>query len=597
MIIAQHSIMIETENNKKRNFISYITTITLLIIGIAIICINWNAGQNRQNDEIIIIEAASIITMDKNRPRAKFIAYKGDSIIGLAADKTEIEAMMGDRPFAYDNRFTDTILMPGLIDPHVHPMQAAVMLNIDFIAPEDWELPGVTYKGAQTSEAYIARLKALVKRKSDEELLITWGHHHLFHGEMDRAQLDEIAPELPVIIWQRSFHEIIMNSKALEKFNLDEKADFEALMAKTNVTDGHGNHAKGIFSETALLPALGFLRPYLLAPEKLEIGFSTMQRMMLENGVTTISDMATGIFADFDTEAGLIKKAFGPKNAQSRVMLMRMSENTVPDSAWLKDKRTAFANDNVLLNKRVKLFADGAFFAQNMRMNPPGYDDGHVGKWLTAPADLAQLIPAYWTDGWNLHIHVNGDEGLDVVLSSLETLDRENEQTITLEHLGYSTEAQNARIAKLNIMVSAQPNYIRVLGDKYAQVGLGEYRASHMNRLGSLEQKNVPLGLHSDFNMAPINPLYLAWIAANRETLAGNSRAPDERISLDKALRAITIEAAQVIGLDNMVGSLAKGKKSDMVVLAQDPYAVGAKNLDKIPVAGIIYEGRYIASK
>ncbi len=585
--------MRETIDSKKRNLISYMIAITLLFIGAYIIYANWDAA----DDNVTIIEAKSIITMDENNPRAKYMAYKGDSIIGLANDKAAIEAMVGDASFAYDNRFTDKIMMPGLIDPHVHPMQAAVMLNIDFIAPEDWELPGVTYEGAQTRDDYIAKLTALVERKSDEDLLITWGHHHLFHGDMDRAQLDEIAPILPVIIWQRSFHEIIMNSKALEKFNLSNKADFEDLMTKANVTDGHGNHEKGIFSETALLPALGFLRPYLLAPEKIQSGFGKMQQMMLENGVTTISDMATGIFADFDTEAGLIKTAFGQKNAQSRVMLMRMSETGVPNSAWLKDKRSAFANDSVMLNKRVKLFADGAFFAQNMRMNPPGYDDGHVGKWLTPPDALAQLIPAYWDDGWDLHVHVNGDEGLDVVLSSLEKLDRENDQTITLEHLGYSTEEQNARIAALNIMVSAQPNYIRVLGDKYAQVGLGEYRASHMNRLGSLEQKNVPLGLHSDFNMAPIDPLYLAWIAANRETLAGNSKAPDERLSLEKALRAITIEAAQVIGLDNLVGSLAKGKKSDMVILEQDPFEVGAKDLDEIAIQGIIYEGRYIASK
>lgn len=589
--------MREEKSRKNRNLINFFIASTLFIIGVFIIYSNWGIPTNPHDDRVNIIEAASIITMDKDTPRAKYIAYKGDTIIGLANDKTSIEAMVGDVSFTYDNRFTDKILMPGLIDPHVHPMQAAVMLNVDFIAPEDWELPGITYKGAQTRNSYITKLKELVKRKSDEELLITWGHHHLFHGEMDRAQLDEIAPELPVIIWQRSFHEIIMNSKALEKFDLSDKSDFEALMAKANVTDGHGNHKKGIFSETALLPALGFLRPYLLAPKKLQIGFGKMQQMMLENGVTTISDMATGIFADFDTEAGLIKKAFGHDKANSRVMLMRMSETGVPSSSWLNDKRSAFANDSVMLNKRVKLFADGAFFAQNMRMNPPGYDDGHVGKWLTQPAELAQLIPAYWNDGWDLHIHVNGDEGLDVVLSSLEKLDRKNDQTITLEHLGYSTEAQNARIAKLNIMVSAQPNYIRVLGDKYAQFGLGEYRASHINRLGSLEQKNVPLGLHSDFNMAPIDPLYLAWIASNRETLAGNSKAPDERISLEKALRAITIEAAQVIGLQDMIGSLSQGKKSDMVVLEQDPYELGVKDLDKISIEGIIYEGRYIASK
>ncbi len=582
--------MEDYQPSKRRNIISYAIATILFLIACTIVYANFDT---ETQDRVEIIEANSIITMDTDKPRAKFIAYKGDKIIGLANTKEEIEAISGPI-FSYNDNFKDKIVMPGLIDPHVHPMQAAIMLNIDFIAPEDWDLPGKFYEGAQTRDGYLKKLQKLVDTNQGQELLITWGHHELFHGPIDRTQLDAIAPDLPLIIWQRSFHEIIMNSRALEKFSLRDKADFEALMAKNNVTEGHGNHEKGIFSETALLPALGFLRPYLLAPEKLQSGFGKMQQMMLENGVTTISDMATGIFADFDTEAGLIKKAFDRKNAQSRVMLMRMSEEGPPENGWLDNKRTAFANNNVMLNKRVKLFADGAFFAQNMRMNPPGYNDGHVGKWLTPPVALAQLISAYWNDGWDLHIHVNGDEGLDVVLDNIAKLDRNNEQTITLEHLGYSTEEQNTRIAKMNIMVSAQPNYIRVLGDKYSQHGLGEYRGSHMNRLGSLEKKNVPLGLHSDFNMAPIDPLYLAWIASNRITLAGNEKAPAERITIDKALRAITIEAAQLIGLDSIVGSLAIDKKADFVILDQDPYVVGAKGLDKIKVEAVIFEGKVI---
>lgn len=144
-------------------------------------------------------------------------------------------------------------------------------------------------------------------------------------------------------------------------------------------------------------------------------------------------------------------------------------------------------------------------------------------------------------------------------------------------------------------MVSAQPNYVRVLGDAYAANGLGPDRAAAINRLGSLERKGIPLGLHSDFNMAPIDPLYLAWVATNRITLAGNIKAPEERLSLDKALRAITIEAAEVIGMDGLVGSIAAGKRADFAVLEADPYAVGTKGLRNIGIAGVIYEGQFSA--
>jgi predicted amidohydrolase YtcJ len=117
-----------------------------------------------------------------------------------------------------------------------------------------------------------------------------------------------------------------------------------------------------------------------------------------------------------------------------------------------------------------------------------------------------------------------------------------------------------------------------------------------MNRLGSMERLGVPMGLHSDFNMAPVNPLYLAWIAANRITIEGSVLAPEERVSIDKALRAITIEAAQVIGLDGSVGSLAAGKRADMVVLDRDPYAAGAAGLRDVRVEGVMFEGQFAAA-
>ena len=97
--------------------------------------------------------------------------------------------------------------------------------------------------------------------------------------------------------------------------------------------------------------------------------------------------------------------------------------------------------------------------------------------------------------------------------------------------------------------------------------------------------------------MAPIDPLYLAWVASNRVTLAGNVRAPAERLSLDKALRAITIEAAQVIGMDESVGSIAAGKKADFAVLDRDPRIGGAAALQEVNVLGVVFEGRWFPAE
>ena len=92
--------------------------------------------------------------------------------------------------------------------------------------------------------------------------------------------------------------------------------------------------------------------------------------------------------------------------------------------------------------------------------------------------------------------------------------------------------------------------------------------------------------------MAPIDPFYLAWIAETREGLDGIPRGLSERISREKALRAITVEAAQVIGLDSLVGSLEAGKKADFIVLDRDPHVIEAAAMKELPVLATVFEGR-----
>lgn len=544
--------------------------------------------------KVTIFEAARIITMEPALPSARFVAVSDGIILGHANTIAELSAWTRGRDVEVDRRFAGKVLMPGFVDPHVHPMQASVMLNLPFVAPDDWTLPSGTYPGARTPEAWRAGLKRELARSTDSPF-ICWGYHHLFHGPLDRKALDALVSDRPVIIWQRSFHDVILNSAAMASWGFADRSAFDAAVASHKGDPTHCDFDAGLFSESGLMIALEKMRPAILTPDRIRKGMADLKQIFRTNGVTTASDMATGVFANFDVEAGLIKAAFEQPGAAARVMLMPFAAGMPKDRdplQWLDQVKSQYAGPHVRVDKRIKLLADGAFFAQNMRMNAPGYSDGHEGKWITEPELLGQQLETYWPLGFSLHIHVNGDEGLDVVLAAVERLPRHAGQTITLEHLGYSTEAQNRRIAELGLMVSAQPNYIRVLGDAYAETGLGPDRAAAMNRLGSLEAKGVPLGLHSDFNMAPIDPLYLAWIAANRITIGGTVKAPAERLSLDKALRSITIDAAKVIGMDYMVGSVASGKRADFVALDRDPYKNGAARLNEVRVDGLIFEGK-----
>jgi predicted amidohydrolase YtcJ len=553
------------------------------------------AATANEPEKVTVFEAAAIITMEPSKPRARFAAISNGMILGVADTMAALNRVIGNRPIKVDRRFAKNILMPGFIDPHVHPIQAAVMLNIPFLAPDDWKLPSGEYPGVQSAAGYRSRLAEMLA-KSDARPFITWGYHELFHGPLDRKTLDALAPDRPLIVWQRSFHDVIINSAAMRDWGFAEREKLDAAVAAAKADAHHVDYDRGLFSETGLLIALAKLRPVILSPDKVMSGMAALKRMLLASGVTTIADLATGIFAGFEMEAQMIRAAFEKPQNPSRVMLMPMATALSGETdldRWLEGAEARYASPHVRLDRRVKMLADGAFFAQNMRMNAPGYSDGHLGKWITEPDVLTAQFRRFWNAGFHMHIHVNGDEGLDVVLDGIAELPARPAQTITLEHLGFSTEAQNRRIAKLGLMVSAQPNYIRVLGDAYAKVGLGPERAAKMNRLGSLERKHVTLALHSDFNMAPIDPLYLAWVAANRITIGGHVKAPSERLSLDKALRAVTIDAAKVIGMDALVGSIAIGKKADFTVLDSDPYAVGAARLRDVKVQGVIFEGLY----
>ncbi len=547
--------------------------------------------------EVTVYEAETIITMEPGYSEAKYVATADGIILGLAQDLNGLEAWTTGRNVTVDRQFADRVLMPGFIEPHIHPMQTVMMLPIPFISPESWDLPGKNYPAVVGEQAYEQRLRSVLA-ESDDELFLTWGHHRLFHGDMNRAKLDRIAPDRAVIIWQRSFHEIIANTKALEILGLSDKDAFAAEFDRPEIDPTHADYDTGIIHETALFHGIDKLRPYLFSPEKIQQGMVEMRQMMLENGVTTSADLAFGGFGGVETEAPLFKGLYDQPSTPSRILAIPVAPLIPGDpNAWLETIQDTYGSEKFFFSNRVKLFADGAFFAQYMQMNPPGYSDGHEGKWITPPEVLEQQTRRFWEAGWTLHTHVNGDKGLDVVLDIFERLPVRNGQTMVLEHLGYSTEAQNRRLAAMGMMVSAQPNYIRILGDAYAGTGLGPDRAAQMNRLGSLERKGVPLGLHSDFNMAPIDPLYLAWVASNRETLGGIVKAPHERLSLEKALRAITIEAAQVIGLDDQVGSIASGKKADFVVLDRDPRAGGAAELNNVQVHGVVFEGKWFPAK
>ena len=128
--------------------------------------------------------------------------------------------------------------------------------------------------------------------------------------------------------------------------------------------------------------------------------------------------------------------------------------------------------------------------------------------------------------------------------------------------------------------------------DKYAQFGLGIKRADAMVRSASVLKRHIPLSFHSDLPMGPSAPLNFVWCAVNRVTPSGRVAGAEQRIGVEDALRAVTIEAAYSWQKENELGSIAPGKIANFTILDQDPLTVEPMKLKDIPIWGTVFEGR-----
>jgi hypothetical protein len=251
------------------------------------------------------------------------------------------------------------------------------------------------------------------------------------------------------------------------------------------------------------------------------------------------------------------------------------------------------------LPRQVKLFADGAIFSQAMQMRD-GYSDGHKGEWMMDPEFFARTMQVYWEGGYQLHVHVNGDAGLDMVLDQLELNMRRHpraDHRTVIIHFAVSQPDQVARIKRLGAIVSGNPYYPVALADNYRSNGLDPARADNLVRMGDVEKAGIPYSYHSDMPMAPGQPLLLMWAGVNRITNDGNVRGPEQRVSRLGALKAVTLEAAYSLQQEKEVGSIVPGKLANFTILGDNPVTCDPVKIKDIPVWGTVHEGRVLPVK
>ena len=536
-----------------------------------------------------LFPARSVLTMNPSLPRAEAVLVADGRIIEVGS-VAQMSPWLDHHPHTVDDRFKNDILCPGFIDPHLHPSMAAVLLPMEFITAMRWKLPWGNVEPTTTEEAFDNRLRQLHAQKPDGEPLFTWGYHQLWHGEMSRARMNAISADRPIIVWHRSFHENYLNDAALAMANIKpsdikpgSQIDFE----------------RGHFFENGLSLSISRLNPWILAPQKYAHGLQRLKDVVHAGGQTSIGDMAVGLF-DFESEFEALKHEIDGDDVPFRTRLvphggMMQAGGRTPEQAVEAVRALIERNTHRLrFGNHIKLFSDGAFFSQLAQLQEPGYIDGHHGEWLATPELLETTVRAYWNAGFQIHVHVTGDLGVELTLDILEKMQWERPRFnhgFTFEHFGFSTPEQIRRIKALGAQVSANVYYLHELSDIYAHQGIGFERASQMARMGSCFREGINTTFHSDFTMAPAEPLNSAWVAVNRENHTGDIMAPEERLTQEQALAAITINAAHVIGFANETGSIRAGKMADFTILEEDPIKCDPMELRDIPITATVFEG------
>ena len=572
--------------------------VIMILVFTAIYSCNTKAKNEEDNSAIANLEASSpkqviytggdIITMEGNEYALIEAVVTSDNEIIFTGSQIDVRK---NYPDAEMHNLNGNTLMPGFVEPHVHPSLAATMLPNEIIAPYDWVLPTGIKKGVTSHDEYIDNITSSITENAKEgEMYFIWGYHQLWHGELSRDIINNITKDKPVGIIHRSFHEIYVNDAAIALLGVTEE-DFKG--------NPQVEWDKGHFYEGGWLELVPKMAPIMLEPTRYMEGLGMMTQLIQKNGITTVAEPGFPS-SDFDGELALLKKEMA-KNPPydvylipSGTQLFGMKGGNKEAMAFMETLSDTYNTDNIhFLPKQVKLFSDGAIYSQLMQMKDD-YIDGHHGEWMT-PLDLFQeQISMYWDNGYKIHVHSNGDKGIQQVLDFL-TLDQKrnarDNHRFTLHHMGYYTDDMAQEIKDLGVEASVNPYYLWALADKYSENGLGKERGENLVRINSLVKRDIPVSFHSDFSMAPMEPLTLAWTAINRVTSENNSLSQDQKISVYDAMKAITIDAARTLNLEKKIGSIAAGKRANLVILNENPFSVDPMEIKNIKVLATVFEG------
>ncbi|MGK2935977.1 MAG: amidohydrolase [Gemmatimonadaceae bacterium] len=520
-----------------------------------------------------VITNARVWTGDEARPWATAVAVSGDRIAAVGSDR-EINRLVGANTRVIDAR--GQLLVPGFIDSHVHFIDGGR------------GLASVQLRDAATPAEFIARIKAFAATVP-AGTWITEGNwdHEQWGGELPRHDwIDSVTPNNPVWINRLDGHMSLANTAALRAANVTREA--RDIAGGTIVRDAAGE-LTGLLKDnaTSLVSRAEPAPSDAMNDRALEAAMAHVA----EQGVTSIHHM--GGWGDL----AVFRRAHARGGLRTRIYA------AVPLSSWARLRDTVAAagrGDDWLRIGALKGFVDGSLGSHTAAFFEPFTDaPNDRGLLVNTPENLYNWTKGADDAGLHVLVHAIGDRAIRLQLDIFERVARENgarDRRFRVEHAQHIAPQDFPRFAQLRVIPSMQP-YHAIDDGRWADKVIGAERSRTTYAFKSLLDAGASLAFGSDWYVAPPTPLEGIYGAVTRRTLDNRNPGgwvPEQKITVEDALRAYTTGSAYAEFAEGSKGALSPGRLADIVLIDRDITRIAPESIREARVMLTVVGGRVV---
>lgn len=571
---------------------------------VALLCVLLSAGNCSWADSAdYVFTGGTIYTMDEAQPSAEAIAITGNKIVyvGDAAGATELVGS-GTREIDMKGR----VMLPGFVSAHDH------------LIASNWTTMGVNLFDARSGDEALEMIKNYAEAHPDEKVIrgVGWSRE-TFGGELPDAKLlDTVVPDRPAILLDFTIHDAWLNTAALKAGNIDKDSP-DALPGVTYWVRDNAGNPTGIAIELQWMGTYiksGAWDPEKMIPESAEKLFAIAAQhgttTFLNPGVVTpnIKDTHGGMEDDFRNTMKYLHSLETQGKLPMRSVVLPMFKNNKADPkrfvAFAKAMNEQY-NSDMLTVHSVKVHPEGNLVAEVAPTLEPYENNSENRGTFNVPPELTKAIVLEANKvGLDVMIHTDGDRSsraaIDAIEAAFEAGYKDNRNA--LHHLIWVHPDDQQRIIDMKIPVNSTPHFSNDWqgSDKQFLELMGESRVnSSLGRYPELARAGVNVSISADVPSTMPHmqgPLFIVQSAVTvKDPLNPQSKPfpPNMKgMSIEQAFRAVTIDAAWQLRMEDKIGSLTVGKYADLVVLDENPLDVAPEEIAEIDVLMTMMDGR-----